>query len=107
MEYPIKLPPLAVIKAKALAALEAGELQAQRPDFNGTECRYVGPCAIGAALPFETRRHLDGRAACGIGALINDKVVEPADVLDVTGLLRIQRAHDCGNLDDLRRLLST
>lgn len=108
MEYPIKLPPLAVIKAKALEALEAGKLQCQRDDFApGIDgCFYSGPCAIGVALDEGARNSLDAEISPGIGAVIAKGLVIADAAGDADALISIQLAHDNGNIDDLRALLT-
>lgn len=105
----ITLPPLAEIKAKALAALEAGQLQCQRPDFDQTQCCYTGPCAIGIALTPKNAAFLDEIGDNIKGLIYEGKVeINPADADQgtvINTLSRIQIAHDIGAIDLLRERL--
>lgn len=108
MEYPIKLPPLAVIKAKALEALEAGQLQCQKPDFvpGIDSCLYNGPCAIGVALDESARNRLDGEISPDIGTVTSEGLVVVDAAGDEDALISIQCAHDLGDIVRLRALLT-
>lgn len=106
----IQLPPRAEFFARVRAALDARELQCQQPGYSvAGGCRYTGPCAIGVVLTKEQQSSLDdyiGEDDTEIATFIRLGVVKKPDDVTVAEIMQIQWAHDRGNVDDLRRLLS-
>lgn len=101
---PITIPPRAVAIPALLAAIDAGQLQAQRPGFSGA-CSYSGPCAIGAMLPPEDRATLDAQPySTAISGFLLDGIVHSGDWTE-SQLCRLQTLHDEGRISHLRREL--
>lgn len=95
---------------RALAALDANELQCQRPDFDkdGNECIYSGPCVVGAVFSPAEREYLDDLPVVKIESLVTSGYVHlpPDDSITLPWLCDLQQAHDNGDVDELRELLS-
>lgn len=107
----IQLPTKAEFVTRALAALEAGELQCQRPDFKlGDQCLYQGPCVVGAVMAPEERLFADEANLDDgtIGSLMDSEIVLlPEDgSIDPNWLITLQGHHDTANVEAMRKVLT-
>jgi len=104
----VKLPPLADIRAKGLAALDLEMLQCQQPGFVGDadSCVYSGPCIIGVVISPEDRAYLDeGGEPTPIRDFLQNGTVIPSPDTPAEWLIELQSAHDHNDQEALRQLL--
>ena len=92
-----KLPPLCEAIPRILAAVEAGQLQAQISSQRVRPSTYNGPCAIGFLMPDSVRQDIDQRSEyIGVTDVVGDLAIPVALTNDdeLTDYSEIQRWHD-------------